>query len=150
MPNIMINSLDIQIKKGLKMDINKVDNSFQAALSSTKKADSNHQFKQIFDQKLDEINETESISPVDDKKNIMVQSEKILNLLDRFSGALADPTKSLRDISPLVDSIEKEVGSIESKTENQVNVDKALDKIVKDLAVTAKVAMYKFHRGDFI
>jgi hypothetical protein len=150
MPNIMINSLDIQIEKGPKMDINKVDNSFQAALSSTKKADCNHQFKQIFDQKLDEINGAESISLVDDKRNVMVQSEKILNLLDRYSGALADPTKSLKDIRPLVDSIEKEVGSIESKAENKVHNDKALDKIVKDLAVTAKVAMYKFHRGDFI
>jgi hypothetical protein len=63
---------------------------------------------------------------------------------------LADPTKSLKDIRPLVDSIEKEVGSIEFVNKNQMHDDKTLDKIVKDLAVTAKVAMYKFHRGDFI
>ena len=132
------------------MDINKVDNSFQAALSSTKKADCDHQFKQIFDRKLNETNGTGSISPVDNKRNVMEQSEKILNLLDRYSGALSDPTKSLKDIRPLVDSIEKEVGVIESETENRVYDDKTLDKIVKDLAVTAKVAMYKFHRGDFI
>jgi hypothetical protein len=132
------------------MDINKVDNSFQAALSSTKKADCDNQFKQIFDQKLDEINGTGNISFVDNKRNVMKQSEKILNLLDRYSGSLADPTKSLKDIGPLVDSIEKEVGLIESEAGNQAHDDKALDKIVKDLAVTAKVAMYKFHRGDFI
>ena len=46
------------------MDIKKIDNSFQAALSSTQKADCDHQFKQIFDQKLDEINGTENISLV--------------------------------------------------------------------------------------
>jgi hypothetical protein len=132
------------------MDINKVDNSFQAALSSTKKADCDHQFKQIFDRKLNEINGTGSLSPVDNRRNVMEQSEKLLNLLDRYSGVLSDPTKSLKDIRPLVDSIEKEVGVIESETENQVYDDKALDKIVKDLAVTAKVAMYKFHRGDYI
>jgi primase-polymerase (primpol)-like protein len=132
------------------MDINKVDNSFHAALSSAKKADCDHQFKQIFDQKLDEINGTGIISLVDNKRNVMEQSEKILNLLDRYSGSLADPTKSLKDIGHLVDSIEKEVGLIESGSGNQVHNDKALDKIVKDLAVTAKVAMYKFHRGDFI
>jgi hypothetical protein len=150
MPNIMINKLDIDIKKGLNMDINKINNSFQTVLSSTKKTDGDHQFKQIFDQKLNEINATGSLSLVDDKKNVMAKSEKILDLLDRYTGALADPTKTLKDISPLVDSIEKEVGSIQSGTENQVVDDKALDKIVKDLAVTAKVAMYKFHRGDFI
>lgn len=132
------------------MDIKKIDNSFQAALSCTKKADCDHQFKQIFDQKLDAINGTESISLVDDKRNVMAQSEKILNLLDSYSGALADPTKSLKDIRPLVDSIEREVGSIESVNKNQIVDDKTLDKIVKDVAVTAKVAMYKFHRGDFI
>jgi hypothetical protein len=132
------------------MDINKVDNSFRSALSSTQKADCDNQFKQIFDQKMDELKGAGSVSCTDHKRNVMVQSEKILNLLDNYTGALADPTKSLKDIRPLVDSIEKEVGLIESKTENQVCDDKALDKIVKDLAVTAKVAMYKFHRGDFI
>jgi hypothetical protein len=132
------------------MNINKVDNSFQAALSSTKKADSDNQFKQIFDRKLDEINGTAGISVVDDKRNVMEQSEKLLDLLDSYSGALADPTKSLKDIKPLVDSIEKGIGSMESATVNQVHDDKDLDKIVKDLAVTAKVAMYKFHRGDFL
>jgi hypothetical protein len=132
------------------MDIKKIANSFQATLSSTKKADSDHQFKQIFDQKLDEINGAGDISLVDDKRNVMARSEKILDLLDSYSGALADPTKSLKDIRPLVDSIEREVGSIESVDKNQIVEDKALDKIVKDLAVTAKVAMYKFHRGDFI
>ncbi len=132
------------------MNINKVDNSFQAALSSAKKTDCDNQFKQIFDRKLDEVNSMESVSLIGDKRNVMAQGEKILDLLDRYSGALADPTKSLKDIRPLVDSIEREVGSIESDTGHQVYNDNALDKIVKDLAVTAKVAMYKFHRGDFI
>jgi archaellum component FlaC len=132
------------------MDINKVDNLFQASLSSAKKTDSDHQFKQIFDRKIDEINATASPSLVDDKRNVMEQSEKILNLLDHYSGALADPAKSLKDIQPLVDRIEKEVKLIESDTENQVCDDNALDRIVRDLAVTAKVAVYKFHRGDYI
>ena len=132
------------------MDINKVDNSLQSALPSTKKADGNHQFKQIFDRKLDELNGAESVPCVDHKRNVMAQSDKILNLLDRYSGALADPTKSLKEIRPLVDSLEKEIGLIESTTKNKTYDDKALDKIVKDLAVTAKVAMYKFHRGDYI
>ena len=132
------------------MDINKVDNSFRSVMSSTQKADCDHQFKQIFDQKIDELKGTGSVSCIDHNREVMVQGEKILNLLDHYTGALADPTKSLKDIRPLVDSIEKEVGLIESKTGNQVCDDKSLDKIVKDLAVTAKVAMYKFHRGDFI
>jgi hypothetical protein len=131
------------------MDINKIDNLFQAKLSSTAKVDDN-QFKQIFDKKLDELHTTPSLSPVDSKSYVIVQSEKILNLLDHYAGELADPSRTLKDIRPLVDSIEKEVTLMESEAVNKVQNDKALDRLVKDLAVTAKVAMYKFHRGDYI
>lgn len=132
------------------MDINKIGNSFQAKLSSTAKVDDDNQFKQIFDQKLDEIHATTSPCSVDSKSDVIVQSEKILNLLDNYAGELADPARTLKDIRPLVDSIEKEVTLMESEAVNKVRNDKALDRLVKDLAVTAKVAMYKFHRGDFI
>ena len=131
------------------MDINKIDNSFQAKLSSTAKVD-NNQFKQIFDKKLDELQTTPSLAPVDSKSDVIVQSEKILNLLDNYAGELADPSRTLKDIRPLVDSIENEVSLMESEAVNKVQNDKALDSLVKDLAVTAKVAMYKFHRGDYI
>ena len=131
------------------MDINKIDNSFQAKLSSTAKVDDN-QFKQIFDKKLDELQTTPSLAPVDSKSDVIVQSEKILNLLDDYAGELADPSRTLKDIRPLVDSIEKEVTLMESEAVNKVQDDKALDSLVKELAVTAKVAMYKFHRGDYI
>ena len=131
------------------MDINKIDNSFQAKLTSTAKVD-NNQFKQIFDKKLDELHTTPSLSPVDSKSDVIVQSEKILNLLDHYAGELADPSRTLKDIRPLVDSIEKEVTLMESEAVNKVQNDKTLDRLVKDLAVTAKVAIYKFHRGDYI
>ena len=131
------------------MDVNKIDNSFQAKLTSTAKVD-NNQFKQIFDKKLDELQTTPSLAPVDSKSDVIVQSEKILNLLDNYAGELADPSRTLKDIRPLVDSIENEVSLMESEAVNKVQNDKALDSLVKDLAVTAKVAMYKFHRGDYI
>ena len=131
------------------MDINKIDNSFLAKLSSTAKVDDN-QFKQIFDKKLDELHTTPSLSPVDSKSDVIVQSEKILDLLDNYAGELADPSRTLKDIRPLVDSIEKEVTLMESEAANKVQNDETLDRLVKDLAVTAKVAMYKFHRGDYI
>jgi len=132
------------------MDINKIGNSFQAKLLSTAKIDDDNQFKQIFDQKLDKLHATAGPCPVDSKSDVIVQSEKILNLLDNYAGELADPARTLKDIRPLVDSIEKEVTLMESEAVNKVQNDKALDRLVNDLAVTAKVAMYKFHRGDYI
>ena len=132
------------------MDINKIGNSFQAKLSSTAKVEDDNQFKHIFGQKLDEIHATTSPCIVDSKSDVIVQSEKILNLLDNYAGELADPSRTLKDIRPLVDSIEEEISLMESEAVNKVQKDKALDRLVKDLAVTAKVAMYKFHRGDYI
>ncbi|MFZ0484038.1 MAG: hypothetical protein WAL93_11665 [Desulfobacterales bacterium] len=132
------------------MDITKIGNLFQAKLSSTAKVDGDNQFKQIFNQKLDELNPTTNPCPVDNKSDVIVQSEKILNLLDHYAGELADPARTLKDIRPIVDSIEKEVTLMESEAVGNVQNDKTLDRLVKDLAVTAKVAMYKFHRGDYI
>lgn len=132
------------------MDINKIGSSFQAKLTSTAKKDDDNQFNQIFNQKLDKLNATISSCPVDSKSDVIAQSEKVLNLLDHYAGELADPSRTLKDIGPLVDSIEKEVTLMESEAVNRVQNDKALDRLVKDLAVTAKVAMYKFHRGDYI
>lgn len=132
------------------MDVNKIGNLFQAKLSSTAKADDNNQFKQIFDQKLDQIQATTIPGAVDSKRDVFVQSEKILNLLDHYAGELANPDRTLKDIGPIVKNIEKEITLMESEAVNKVQNDKTLDKLVKDLAVTAKVAMYKFHRGDYI
>ena len=132
------------------MDINKIGNSFQAKLSSTAKVNGDNQFTQIFEQKLDELDPTTSLCSIDTKSDVIVQGEKILNLLDLYAGELADPARTLKDIRPLVDSIEKEVTLMESEAVNKVQNDETLDRLVKDLAVTAKVAMYKFHRGDYI
>ena len=132
------------------MDIDKIGNSFQAKLSSTAKVDGDNQFKQIFNQKLDELHPTTNLCPVDNKSDVIVQSEKILNLLDQYAGELADPARTLKDIRPIVDRIEKEVTLMESEAVGNVQNDETLDKLVKDLAVTAKVAMYKFHRVDYI
>ena len=132
------------------MDINKIGNSFQAKISSTAKADDDNKFNQIFNQKLDEINRSGSPGAVDSKNDVILKGEKIINLLDHYAGELADPNRTLKDIRPLVDSIEKEVGLMESEALTKVGDDKSLDRILKDLTVTAKVAMYKFHRGDYI
>ena len=132
------------------MDINKIGNLFQAKLSSTAKVNGDNQFTQIFEQKLDELDPTTSLCSIDTKSDVIVQGEKILNLLDLYAGELADPARTLKDIRPLVDSIEKEVTLMESEAVNKVQNDNALDRLVKDLTVTAKVAMYKFHRGDYI
>jgi len=139
------------IKAGdLKMDINKIDNSYKANLPSSNKTDRDNGFKQIFDRTLNEVNAATAPAPVDSKTNVIEHSDKILNLLDDYARQLTDPGKTLKDIGPLVERIEKEVSLIEKQTAANVHNDRELEAFVKDLAVTANVAVLKFHRGDYL
>jgi len=129
------------------MKISKIDDLFKPNLSSSNKTDSNHGFKQIFDRTLNEIN---APGPVDDKINVIEHGDKILNLLDDYARQLTDPGKTLKDIGPLVDRIEKEVRLIETEAAAKVHDDQELQTIIKDLSITANVAVLKFQRGDYI
>ena len=132
------------------MDINRIYDSFQGQRSSPKKVDSDCGFKQVFDKKINEMNAATMSPSMGSKADVIKHGDKILNLLDDYTRELADPAKTLKDIEPLVKNIEKEVSLIEAESADAVHNDKALKKIIKDLAVTANVAVYKFHRGDYI
>jgi len=132
------------------MDISKIDNAFKSGLPSSKKVNGDNQFKQIFDKTLHKVDETTMPAPVDHKTDVIKQGDKILNLLDDYARLLTDPGKSLKDIEPLVASIEKEVSLIEAEAADKVHHDHELEKFVQDLAVTANVAALKFYRGDYI
>lgn len=132
------------------MDVTKIYDSFQGQPSLSKKVDSDCGFKQIFDKKINEMNAATMNAPPDGKADLIKNGDKILTLLDDYTRELADPAKTLKEIGPLVKTIEKEVSLIQDKSAHIVHNDNELEKIIKDLAVTANVAVYKFHRGDYI
>jgi len=132
------------------MDIHEIDNLYQAKSLSSQKINKDNRFKQIFDQKLAGIHAATSQIPLDCKRDVLDQSDKILHLLDDYARELTDPAKTLKDIEPLVESIRNEVSLIEDEAANKVYNDNELEKIIKDLTITANVAISKFHRGDYI
>jgi len=132
------------------MDIHEIDNLYQAKSLSSQKINKDNRFKQIFDQKLAGIHAATSQIPLDCKRDVLDQSDKILHLLDDYARELTDPAKTLKDIEPLVESIRNEVSLIEDEAAKKVYNDNELEKIIKDLTITANVAISKFHRGDYI
>ena len=132
------------------MDINGIDNLYKAKLSSSHKIDKNNGFRQIFDGKIAKLNPTTISTPVDSKADVLERGDKILNLLDDYAIGLNDPAKTLKDIGPLVKSIEKEMSLIEAEAADKFHNDKELEKLIENLAVTANVAVLKFRRGDYI
>ena len=133
------------------MDIHELNNLPQVQPLSPQKIDNKDKgFKRIFDQKLADIHATSSQISPDCKKDVLGRSDKILHLLDDYAKELTDPTRSLKDIEPLVENIRKEVSLIEDEAARKIKNDNELERIIKDLTITANVALLKFHRGDYI
>ena len=132
------------------MDIREIVNTYNAKLWSSNRINKDNGFKGIFDRKVSEINTTTPQTPIDSKAHVLEHSDKILTLLDNYARDLIDPAKTLKDIEPLVKSIEKEVSLVEAVAAEKTHNDKDLESFIKDLAVIANVAAFKFHRGDYI
>ncbi|UCH00873.1 MAG: hypothetical protein JSU78_02625 [Deltaproteobacteria bacterium] len=132
------------------MDVNEIDNLHQAKLSTSNKIKKDNGFRRILDQRLSEINAATAQTPTESKADVLERSDKILNLLDDYARGLTDPGKTLKDIEPLVEGIKKEVRLIEAGAVDSLHNDKDLERFIKDLAVIANVAVFKFHRGDYI
>jgi hypothetical protein len=132
------------------VDINEISNVYHGKLASSKKVKEGNGFTQILEQRLAEINPTNPQTPRGANVDVLKQGLNVLDLLDNYARELADPAKTLRDIEPLVESIKQEVGIIESEVSDRFHNDKDLERLIRDLAVTANVAMFKFHRGDYI
>ena len=81
---------------------------------------------------------------------VLEKGDRVLNLLDEFARDLADPEKSVKDIRPLVDRLERDVVSLEAGARERAGENRELMGLVDDVAVTAKVALLKFHRGDYV
>ena len=75
--------------------------------------------------------------------------EQFFNLLESYTKALSDPKKNLRDIAPLIKSIESEKEKLAGLGESLPDGD-ILKDIVNQAAILANVEVLKFNRGDYL
>lgn len=132
------------------MKVGGIDNPFEYGQSPASKVGGDGDFKKIFEQKIGRPEAPAATAPIDSRTGVIEHGDKVLNLLEDYARQLADPSKTLRDIHPLVERIEKEMNTFESETMAKVNDDPELEKIFSDLAVTANVAVLKYRRGDYL
>ena len=132
------------------MGVNEINNSYQPKLRTPTKVHKGTEFKGIFEKKLSETNAAVPPIPMEGKTEVLERSDKILGLLEDYARDLNNPAKTLKDMGPLVDSIEKEVSLIEAEAADKIGHDKDLEQFIRDLAVTANVAVFKFQRGDYV
>jgi hypothetical protein len=132
------------------MKIDQIDQLYHGKLSSPEKTTENDGFKKILENRLTEIGQTASQLPQGSNAEILKRSERVLDLLDEYASGLNDTNKTLKDIEPLVASIKEEADCIERENQDKLQHDKELERFIKELSVTANVAIFKFHRGDYI
>lgn len=132
------------------MDILKLINSYDPSWSSTPKTEKNTGFQEIFDQKLEAAAPLSEDTSRQSKADVLRLGDQVLDLLDLYAQELMNPSKTLKEIAPIVEDIEKGVGEIEAKTNQAVRDDRDLNRLVNDLVVTANTAVFKFHRGDYL
>jgi cobalamin biosynthesis protein CobT len=85
------------------------------------------------------------------KSDSLVDSaSQVLDLLDSYSKALADPGKTLRDIEPeLTAFVTKTQSLYEAYLENGQD-DPKLKSVMEELLRTAQMEDVRFHRGDYL
>ena len=132
------------------MDIRHIDNLTVVKTSSARKTKTTGEFGEIYNQKLAAISKTDSQDHMAAKKALIDQSSRIMDLLDEYAGHLSNPAKSLKELDPLVRTIQHQADLVAAKAADPKYATDEIGAVVKELAVTANVAMLKFQRGDFI
>ena len=81
-----------------------------------------------------------------DMKTLQYASN-ILDLMEKYTQALNDPTRTLKSIQPIVEDMLTELNGLtgESSTHSE-----ELASLVNEIAVAARVETIKFQRGDYI
>ena len=76
-------------------------------------------------------------------------TEKTLDLLEQYQTAMADPKISLKEISPLAQSLSQEIKGL-TQWAPQLSPSDPLQKIIAEVGIVSSVEVEKFNRGDYI
>lgn len=84
-----------------------------------------------------------------DKLSTIDRIEKVLDLLDEYRRQLADPNATLREIQPLVKSLETENRQLQPVL-NSIGEGDQLKQILNQTLVTTSLEVIKYNKGDYI
>jgi len=83
------------------------------------------------------------------KRATVERVDILLNLLDNYRKQLADPTMTLRNMEPVLNTIIKEKEQLSSVLDSLTSED-GLKDIVNRTLITASLEVIKYNRGDYI
>jgi hypothetical protein len=83
-------------------------------------------------------------------ESVAIQTNQLLDLLDDYASNLSDPSRSLRDMAPLMEEISINAQVLLKETEKMPSTEEKLRGIASSAAITAQVELIKFKRGDYV
>ncbi|MGD8523225.1 MAG: hypothetical protein PVF56_18910 [Desulfobacterales bacterium] len=84
-----------------------------------------------------------------DKLNTLNCIESVLDMLDMYRSKLADPSATLREIDPIVKSLETANEQLKPVLKSIAEGDQ-LKQILNQTLVTTSLEVFKFYQGDYI
>ncbi|MBW2066954.1 MAG: hypothetical protein JRJ03_18755 [Deltaproteobacteria bacterium] len=135
------------------MDTNRIYGTSIAELpvsGSGNRVEKDNGFKEILERETSQIGAAGTTTPPGARADLLARSERILHLLDAYARELDTPSRTLRDMEPLVKGIQEEAGALERQLVDMAPGDTDLGKVIMEVAVIARVAAFKFYRGDYM
>ena len=101
---------------------------------------------------------TEAFNPIEPAERVTESSpdtvtertDSLIGLMDEYFENLSDPTKSLRGIAPLINTIKTSARELMQEARQTLNPDEELQQIARQCAVMANVEYINFERGDYL
>jgi hypothetical protein len=81
---------------------------------------------------------------------LVSQMGSLLDLMDNYANDLGNPSKSLKDIAPLLDTMNTRATELLKQSETLTPQDDSLRRVASEVALTARMEMIKFQRGDYV
>lgn len=149
------------------MNIDKVEgNTHPKQLTPGRKVGGDKRFDQVLHDAVDsivheertgdEVSAAKSVDfpPLWDRghldHSVLQRAYDILDLLEKYSGALSNPEMTLKGIEPIVTRIEQKLKGLDVQSGDNIAQNDELASIINEIAVTASVEAFKFQRGDYI
>jgi hypothetical protein len=146
------------------MDISKVTGrNSSAELQGQGKTSKKSGFSDVLEKCMDGVNpegrlkeascaKTEKMLPVSRETvythgGVLRQAARVLDVLEEYAQALDSPQRNLKSIDPIVSRLQQELKGLNAC---HVQQGEDLARIVNQIATTASVEAFKFHRGDYI
>ena len=105
-------------------------------------------FEGVLSPTINKITNDINTSDSKNKNSLFNGLDEILGLLDEYSSALGSQSVSLKQLAPLAVKLDRQVDQFEQNL--QTTGDNGLDTLTAEILTQAKVAVLKFHRGDYV